>query len=96
MMSRDALHTILTWAEDRATQRCDPSAVPGAESDERAAVQHTAVRPSLLRSWHPRDKPSRHEAATFRTGGPSPLANANRPKFQFTVNQDICCRRDSS
>ena len=88
MMSRDALHTILTWAEDRATQRCDPNAVPGAESEERAAVQHAAVRPSLLRSRHPGDKPSRHEAATFLTGCPSPLANSSHTKFQFTVNQD--------
>ena len=88
MMSRDALHTIVTWAEDRATQRCDPSADPGAKTEERAVVQHTAARPSPLRDWHQRDKPSRHEAATFLTGCPSPLANATYPKFQFTVNQD--------
>ena len=87
MMSRGALQPILTWAQDRATQRCDSSADPGAESEERAVVQYAAVRPSPLRNWHQCDKPSRHDAATFLAGGPSPLANAERSKFQFTVNQ---------
>ena len=86
MMFRRALQPIVTWAEDRATQRCDSSADPGAESEERAAVQHAAVRPSSLRSWHQSDKPSRHEAATVPAGCPLPLANADRSKFHFTVN----------
>jgi hypothetical protein len=32
MMTNGALQTMVTWAEDRATQRCDPSAVPGAKT----------------------------------------------------------------
>lgn len=87
-MFRGALQPIVTRAEDRATQRCDLSAVPGAESEVRAAVQHAAVRPSSLRNRHQCAKPSRHDAATLLAGSPSPLANASRSKFQFTVNQD--------
>jgi len=88
MMSNGALQPMLTRAEDRATQRCDPSAVPGAKTEDRAVVQHAAARSSPLRDWHPRDKPSRHDAATSLTRRPFPLANADWPTFQFTVNQD--------
>jgi hypothetical protein len=89
MMSRSALQQTTTWAEDRATQRCDSSDDPGVKSEERAVVHNPAVRPSFpLRIWHQCNKPSRQDAATFLAGCPSPLANANRLKFQFTVNQD--------
>ena len=32
-MAPAALQRNMTWAEDRATQRCDPSADPGAKTD---------------------------------------------------------------
>ena len=38
-----------TWAEDRAPVRTDPSADLGAKTEERAAVQQAAARPSHLR-----------------------------------------------
>ena len=82
-----ALQMNLDRTEDRATQRCDPSAEPVAKSEERAVSQYATARPSPLRNWHQCDKPSRHEAAISPTGCHSTLANANRSKFQFTVNQ---------
>ena len=50
----------MTWAEDRATQRCDPSAAPGAKTGARAGLS-PGPAPSLLRDWHESDKPSRQE-----------------------------------
>jgi hypothetical protein len=78
------------WAEDRATQRCDPSADPGAKTEGRAVRRLTAAaaRPSTLRDWHRSDKPSRHDAATLPAGCPPQVANANRQEFQFPLNQD--------
>ena len=60
----DALQHPMNWAEDRATQRCDPSAVPGAESEGWAATPPSF----LLHSWHQCDKPSRHDAAIPSAG----------------------------
>ena len=88
-----ALQRPMAWAEDRATQRCDPSADPGAKT-EGAAGQLTYGRPSRLpalhplRDWHQSDKPSRQDAATQSAGCIPQLANANRPTFQFLLNQD--------
>ena len=76
-----------TWAEDRAPVRTDPSADPGAKTEERVAVQQAAARPSHLRDWHQSAKPSRHDAANFTTRRPSKIANANRPQFHFPLNQ---------
>lgn len=60
----DPLQHRMTWAEDRAMQRCNPSAVPGAESEGRAATP-----PSFpLHSWQQCDKPSRHDAAIPAAG----------------------------
>ena len=87
MISIGALQPFLARAEDRATQRCDPSAVPGAKTEVRAAVRFAAARPSALRDLHQSDKPSRHEAASSSTRCRSSLANARPSKFQFTVNQ---------
>jgi hypothetical protein len=66
------------WAEDRATQRCDPSADPGAKTEGRAvrSVTAAAARPSTLRDWHQSDKPSRHDAATLPARRPSQFATA--------------------
>jgi transposase InsO family protein len=60
----DAVQHRMNWAEDRATQRCDPSAVPAAESEGRAVTP-----PSFpLHSWHHSDKPSRQDAAIPSAG----------------------------
>jgi hypothetical protein len=88
-MARIVLPTASDWAEDRATQRCDPSAVPGAKTGA-GARHYLALLPFLpLRDWHQSDKPSRQDAATSPAGCPSQLANADRQEFQFPVNQDI-------
>ena len=78
------------WAEGRATQRCDPSADPGAKTEGRAVRSLTAAaaQPSTLRDWHQSDKPSRHDAATLPAGCPLQFANPQRQEFQFPVNQD--------
>ena len=62
-MFREALQLTMTWAEDRATQRCDPSADPGAKTEGR--VVHWGnpwtAQPSFLRDWHQSDKPSQQD-----------------------------------
>ena len=86
------LQPTMTWAEDRATQRCDPSADSGASSDRRTARGQMcrgpfSVKPSdadgknalNLRGTMPRNL--RHDVLPQ-------FANANRLKFQFPVNQD--------
>ena len=85
-MLAGALQPTTTWAEDRALLRSNPSADPGAKTEVRAVSSTGAARPSTLRDWHQSDKPPRHEAAIRPAGCPSPLANANRLVFQFTVN----------
>ncbi len=100
-MSGRALQPASALAEDRATQRCAPSADPGAKTEEpgclagqapsdevRAVSTHDAARPSSLRDWHQSDQPSRQEAATSPTGSRPQLANTQHPKFQFPLNQD--------
>ena len=88
-MTSPALRCQTTWTEDRATQRCDPSAVPGAETGAEARCDlRLAPFSPPLRDRHQSDKPSWQDAATFLAGCVSPLANARRSKFQFTVNQD--------
>ena len=79
-------HDQTTWTEDRATQRCDPSAVQGPRPKAGRRSLPPAFTP--LRDRHQSEKPSRHDAATSSAGCPSPLANVDRPKFQFTLNQD--------
>jgi hypothetical protein len=89
-MSSGALQTMSPWAEDRAPQRCDPSADPvpktgaGIGPDGPIPVSPFALP---LRFWFQCVKPSRHDAATLWTGCPSPLANPGGREFQFTVNQ---------
>jgi hypothetical protein len=87
-MRHPALPCQLPRSEDTALLKSNRSAVPGAKTEERAVGPQAAARPSLLRDWPPCEKLSRHDAATRRTGGPSPLANVHTSKFQFTVNQD--------
>jgi transposase InsO family protein len=61
----NALQQPMAWTEDRATQRCDPSADPGAEIGVRGGF--TAASPPL-RDRHQCDKPSWHDA-TITTAG---------------------------
>ena len=85
-MTDRMLQPEVAWAEDRATQRCDPSADPGAKT---GAGHVPALLPSSpLRDWHQSDKPSRHDAATLLAGCLPQLANAKRQEFQFPLNQD--------
>jgi hypothetical protein len=89
-MTDHELRSEMAWAEDRATQRCDPSADPGANTEGRAvrSLRAAAARPSTLRDWHQSAKPSRHDAATFPAGCPLQHANTNQQEFQFPLNQD--------
>ena len=84
------LQSTMTWAEDRALLRSNPSADPGAKTEGRAVRSAAAVaaRPSTLRDWHQSAKPSRQDAATSLAGCPSQFANAERQAFQFPLNQD--------
>lgn len=81
-----ALQPESAWAEDRATQRCDLSAVPGAKTD--GAAGRRPVLHSPHRDWHHSAKPSWQDAATVPAGGPFQFANSDRPEFQFPLNQD--------
>ena len=58
-----AVQCDLTWTEDRAPVRTDPSAAPRAETEGRAVARHGAALPSL-RDRHQCDKPLRQDAAT--------------------------------
>jgi hypothetical protein len=82
-----AVQCDLTWTEDRAPVRTDPSAVPGAETEGRAVAHQGAARP-FLRDRLLCERPSRPEAAinTVRCRSVFPYALA--AKFQFTLNQD--------
>ena len=78
----------MAWAEDRALLRSNPSADPGAKTEGRAVRTAAAARPSILRDWHPSDKPSRHDAAISPAGCLPRPANTEPQEFQFTLNQD--------
>ena len=88
-----ALRCLMTWTEDRALLRSNPSAAPGDETEARTPLFSDGVRSSWLRDRPECVKPSRHDAATRLAGCITPLANDGRTKFQFTVNQD---RKDQS
>ena len=88
-MTRERLQPTMTWAEDRATQRCDPSAAPGAKIEGRALFFQKDAAHLLLRDWHQSEKPSRPEAVILPTRCRPLLANLKPSRFQFTVNQDI-------
>ncbi len=87
-MQRFTLQPKVTWAEDRATVRTDPSADPRAKTGVEIGLHRSVSLPSHpLRDWHQSDKPSRQEAVILRQDA-FPFANASRAEFQFTVNQD--------
>ena len=96
-MSIDRLQRMMTWAEDRALLGSNSSADPGARSEGRAVSQTGAAPPfpfvygtmrkipGGLGDWSPS-----YNNTAF---SPFTLANNNRPKFQFTVNQDTAVQR---
>ena len=68
LMARQQVRSPMAWAEDRATQRCDLSADPGAKTGA-GARRFLALLPfHPLRDWHESDKPSRQDAATIVVG----------------------------
>ncbi len=81
-----ALQPLSAWAEDRATLRSDPSAVPGAKTD--GAARGRPVLYSPHRDWNQSDKPSLQNAATALAGRPSLFLNCDRQTFHFPLNQD--------
>jgi hypothetical protein len=91
-MNSIAAQSDSTRAEDRATLRSDPSADPGVGVEGRAGLGSGPVSLTHLQLQHQSDKPARHEAGTRLTRRPSPLANANCPKFHFPLNQDTFCK----
>lgn len=86
-MIRGALQRHTTWAEDRALQRCNPSTIPGVG----VKTGPDDLRPSRTPTSHQHqsEKPGWHDANLFPAGRPLPLANADRPEFQLTLNQDM-------
>jgi len=79
-----ALPSTMTWAEDRALLRSNPSTDPGAEPDEGG---RKPPRPSPRHpAWHERGKPSRHDAATPRQDARG-AQNHDGKEFQFPLNQ---------
>ena len=88
-MARKRLQPTITWAEDRATQRCDPSADSGAETGVGIGLRRPVPLPShALRDWHESDKPSRQDAVILPTRCRHQPANLKPSRFQFAVNQD--------
>lgn len=78
-----------TWAEERALQRCNLSADPGAKTG--SGIKRSCSIPPVsktLRDWHQSEKPSRQEAAKSATGCHLQLTNTNLPEFHLPLNQD--------
>lgn len=59
----DALQHRTAWAEDKATQRCDPSAVPGDRDRRTDGALQYAPSSFPFDLGHPSDKPDWHDAA---------------------------------
>ena len=81
-----ALQPQLTWAEDRALQRCNPSAAPGVGVKTGPDV----LRPGRFTTSHQHQsaKPVWHDARLQPAGSLLQLAIADQSEFQFTLNQD--------
>ena len=102
-----AVQCDLTWTEDRAPVRTDPSAAPRAETEGRAVTRRSAALPSL-RDRHQCDKPLRQDAATALGTMPRlrPLRQAHlipvhgEPRHQPRMPQSqvitVCGRRHCS
>ena len=83
--------SLSTWAEDRALQRCNPSAVPGAETEARVVARPPgflgfgiSTPATNLRGTTPR---------RFDRMSPPQLTNTDQPEFQFPLNQDTSTDR---
>ena len=87
LMRHAALRWPMTWAEDRALLRSNPSADPGAETGAGAKPRFAPLPSPSLRDRHQGVKPSRPEAATSSAGCRSSIANRPNREFQFTGNQ---------
>lgn len=88
-MRRGLAQSKTTWAEDKALQRCNLSAVPGAKTE--GGIESECSIPSLgptLRDWPESAKPSRQDAEKSATGGHSQLTNTNPSKLRFPLNQN--------
>jgi hypothetical protein len=84
-MIRTALQRQTTWAEDTALQRCHRSAVPGVAVT--AGPDHFRPGHITTSDQHQSEKPVWHDATRRTAGCHHSLANANQPKFQFTLSQ---------
>ncbi len=69
--------------------RSNPSADPGAKIEGWAVFFQKDAAHLPLRDWHQSDKPTRPKAVIPRHDAILSLANTKRPKFLFTLNQDI-------
>ena len=87
-MNRMALKRFVTWAEDRAMLKSNPSADLGAKIGDGAANRRPTPFSNPLRDWHQSVKLSRHDVATSSTRCRIQLANPVRTEFQFPLNQN--------
>jgi hypothetical protein len=88
---------LSAWAEDRATLGSDPSAAPGAKTEERAADRSmfSARASNPLRFWHFAINPSRRSREPF-DGEQHSMPGDGLPDrckseslvLQFRLNQD--------
>lgn len=85
-MPQPSLECSMTWAEDRALLKSNPSADPGAE-DGAGRSSRFALLLSPLRFWHQGAKLSRQDAATSSARCALSVTNGRCTRFQFTVNQ---------
>ena len=92
-MIRNALQRQTTWVEDTALQRCNRSAASGV--GVKAGPDHLRPGRSTTSHQHQSEKPVWHDATRPTAGRHHSLANANQPKFQFTLNQDTPSSRPS-
>ncbi len=79
----DGLKHQTTWAEDRATQRCDPSADPG-DRDRRTGGALHVPSSFLFDLGHQSDKPDWHDA-TITTAGC--LTKSLTPEGQNSISR---------
>jgi len=89
-MKPGAIQTTTTWAEDRALLGSTPSADPGVGVEGRAGHHPpgSVILPNNTFNFNTNAKNPTRNRSTTTNRSSSQLANANGPKFQFTVNQD--------
>lgn len=84
-MRTGALQPMSTWAEDRALLGSNPSAVPGVGVN--AGPDHSVRLGSSATPFTPTPR-RKTQATSGDLTSTLQIANANREKFQFTLNQD--------